>query len=610
MGKSFINRAFKKSAMLVTFGILALLSGCRVGFDPTAVDLVGRVIDYHEQLAKLPKPALVNTFGRLSPKAGVDSTGVSLESEYKQALKNVDEIRKLPDRYSFDESEKVGILLWFKNTMDELKKIEGDLGVESLDSAQAFGLATKVTDWVKTDGILVTNRPLVLRDSWPAQSKVDGQKSHNALLASLEHLYQTSLLLALTIKQQDVSMAIEDITDGLIKLSGLAKDFTTEGLLTKFNAAVAKINAQIAALDTAVSDIVSESLVFTGIKGLTDSLAASIGELNGLFVGIDAADQAAVQSANQAIQDASAKLILAINSYEQIEGLKNPQDVQLKELVKKAFVSNMASVVGVKLDKTTDINDLVKALTGNDAVILRADSGSLNLVYALVSSIESNVAQGFGLTDSIKVIGPDHDRLTRDKFDYSISNSQYDELLRSTGQKLREQGKKDGSHKSIYVVFADHYPQGSKVSYMVNQLKKNGGKVLIIASDPSAFTGKLFVPRGLNATEAFLLANEILKSEILASTERLLVSDRIARLFAAFGEMKIANFGPVVEDVAARLRQRPTKNDKKIQMEIIQALASIGVKIGEPSVALKDSLATIQNNLAKNPNFYRAAAGN
>lgn len=586
---------------------ISSLAACRAGFDPDKVNLDGIVVNYGKNLENLSKPTAAVIFGKLSPKAGSEFVGDSFENQVKNVVKSVEQISLLQTEPGAANQQ--ALKLWLDNLANEWVAINKALINASKNAKSALDLAKALEPLISDGGSLATRKPLV------AASIVDltaFNEQHKILTESMERLYQLAVLTANTLSQQKVSEESAGIRFGLEKLSAMMQK---RGDL--FSSTTLRNEAR-SAIDDAMSDLDAFDRIAGGMTkyGLVEpQLLARYNALQPLLVKVDTdfvskvipAAQSDAQAIQAGIGQANTALGTAVAGYNAIEKSKNATG-NLATLVSDAFLGKVSTVTGAKLSEETDINDLAQALANSNVVFVKADDASRALVDALSSSVASNVAQGYGLTDAINVVGLDTVRLMNDRTNFGMDDGQFNAYLKNIGKKIRENGIKEGGQKNVYVVFANDFPKTANVKAMVDELSKDNGKVLVIGDDRAKFSSAAaFKPRGLSASEGLLVAHELLKKEGLKANQ-LLVSDRIARLFAGYGDMNLANFDEVVETVASRLKNKD-KSDLEIQGEVIKALDEQGIKVTNPSAILKDSLAQVQKTVAQNKAYYQTMSG-
>jgi hypothetical protein len=99
-------------------------------------------------------------------------------------------------------------------------------------------------------------------------------------------------------------------------------------------------------------------------------------------------------------------------------------------------------------------------------------------------------------------------------------------------------------------------------------------------------------------SEGLILTDRLLKHEGI-NNNGFMISDRIVRLFAAFGSMNLGNIGPLVERVAARLRLHVNPGNEVIKEEVISSLRAMGLKVKSVE-RLKKMSASIRIIIANN----------
>lgn len=613
------NRALSGSIALGKGMALAataamFLQGCGgcSGFDVSALSLDGRVINYSKKLSEEPTPTAAIIYGKLSPKSSTAISGNSLNGEYKAIFKELDNIVDLAD----NDAQRNSLSAWSNALKANAKqKIEPLLIPATTDSGEAVKLANELVPLLKENGLLETGRATAL-GSIPDGLKGNFNQIYDSLEKSVGRLYQMAVVTANRLEQDKARQKVAEISEGLDELrtmfderDDLIASGDREAAFNAVNEGKVYMRALEVPLNNMGTRVLAKSLKAYSEEVLT--IFNGVLKTNFLDKGATAAIKAEIKPKYDALVAQATDLVQLATNYKQVEKTKDSTDTKLASLLAKAFSAKegIAPVLGTSLDQLTDINHLTEALSRNDVVVLEDNDNSMNMVLALASSVASNVAQLYGLPDASNVVGPDHERISKDKVDFAMDDGQFDTYLKNLGEKIRAESLESGAQKNIYVVFADLYPKDAKVNLLIQGLAQEKGKVVIITKNLQNYKGELFSPHGLSLAETILVADEMFKDENL-SVDRTLVSDRLARFYTAFGHVTLSNLTPVVKDVAAKLRDpRAKKDDKGIQAIVIGSLASKKIHVGaQRSVLLSDSVKDAEKNLREDPQYYQQAA--
>lgn len=597
----------------LALGLLGLFGvGCGSGLDPTAIGIEGRVIDYKKQVT----PAVAEIFGKLLPNEGMVFTE-DLPNQYQAAKKELSEIEQLSSTYSFDKAQKTALRNWAERVKEILAPLGKNLApkaFESIDGLTAKNMADALALLLSEKSIdALLENPEIIK-SLPKSARASFKVKYLSFKGFVERLFQNLVLLANAHEQRMANDQLNAIRKGIDSLEGKLQDGQRilndkdrkKALKTLGDARKQLDSIRAIVLDmTRPSDFIGEKLL-KAFKRLSGHIVA----INkNLVAKTKNHVKKLVNDIYDPIMADLVKLKTVLVRYNDIiEDLNYPEedDSKLLQLIGDAFEGKISRPVELKLKEidTTDIIDLARLLSREKKVLLRADESSQNIVYALAQAISSNVAQAYGLVIT-DIIVPDHDRINKDRAELVMNDAEFDQYLKSIGNKISKMKLKDESEKRLYIIFASSFPQGSDVGSIVAELEKDdGAKLLIIDFDTLKWGGKLFSPRGLSLSEGLILTDRLLKHEGI-NNDSFLISDRIVRLFAAFGSMKLGNIGPLVERVAARLRLHVNSSDEVIKEEVINSFRAMGLKVNPVDRVFKDSLAEIEKNVGDDPDHYR-----
>lgn len=601
------NRSISFAATLTNCLLVILaLSNCKSGLDPTALESEGRLIDYTKEITKLdPSPAAAIVYGKLTPDASSRYTTDAMTVTYAAV---VDALSQLTS--GLPEAAKATVETWSTKAKEEMEAGVGPfVSNAEKDSAEAVKLAQSLQPYLQLAGSksLASNKT-PLEQSLPDAAQPKFSDNYRKLDKSVERLYQMAVFSAQHTKQLEAKKYLSQISSALDTLyrgtDEKAPVFGNSTDRAKAREFMIEAKEKFGTLKIDVDSMSSFAKTSERLKEASAKFKSWSNELGAKYTNLtQMAARPPIVEAVSSLVSGIDELIKVAAAYEPIEKafMGTQLDGDLIAIAAKAFASDASSVIGASVDEETDINRLTKALASNKTIIIPADDSSQSIVYALASAVKNKVSKD-DLPNSSAVLGINHALLINDKKELGMSDKDFNKYLKSLGQKIVK-AEKDNGEVPIYVVFADKYPASAKLAPMLTELSKGKGKVVVIAKDTDNFNGVLFVPHGLNVSEAAVIADKILEQEgVVADREP--ISTRFARLFAASASMNLGNIGSVVKKLSARVKADPGQYDDKI----LSVLASIPAQVPRSNAAhrvLTDPLKLVQDNLRRDPQYYR-----
>lgn len=604
-----------KTAALM-LGFVAVASGCTSGcrFDPGALTLdSSQIKDYGNDVKANKAPIEAIVYGQLGPGDGDGGGGGSITLQFDMIQTDLNKIKDLPKNYTFSDAQKNDLANWAQALEDGIKgKLAPSLSAARKGANGAKDLATSTEPYVRTGGSLTAT----IADG---ESKVSdaAKERYKALAADVvkdfERLYQGSIVLAQGHMQHRGKLASAKAMQALERLKHDLQSATP--VVPDANLAAAAVIDCTNAVQT-LRDLLGRMTMNDKVARLLTAAktrfdAAVLAVQNDYINVVNLPGHKPQSDALFADLDAARRDFDTIaTDYPAIEALKSPVggDAKLEALVLGAFRGDvMASLGLVGIDHETDINKLTSLLAKHDKVILASDNSSPLIIEGIASAVVFKMAPAFGLTGIANVVGPDHHMLNKARADLNMTEEQFHVFLTSRGKLIREHQNKDG-YKNVFVVFADEFG-GTDVNGMIEELMKDGGKVVVVTAKGAQYKdSKSFSHGFLDVSEGVVLSNAIIR-EMDDTINPFDLSETLVKLYAAFGDLTIGNLRPAVLDALSRVGDKRSTVD--IERGVIAALAARGVptQLVNPSGILKEpDVDTVQRNIRANKNFYVDAA--
>lgn len=615
MKRQPLNKKALLTYAALTLGFLTIASGCTKGcggFDPGALPLDSTQIrDYGNDVKADKAPIEAIVYGQLGPGAGDGGGGGSIGLQFDMIQTDLNKIKDLPKNFAFSDAQKNDLANWAQALEDDVKnKLAPSLSAAKKSANGAKDLAANTEPYVKTGGSLATT----VADG---ETKVSdaAKERFRALAADLvkdfERLYQASIVMAQGQMQYKGKLAAAKAMQALKRLENdLSATIVPDTNVAK--SAVIDCEDAIQTLRSLFGRMTMNDKVARLVTQAKIRLDAAVLAVQNDYINVVnlPAQKPQSDALFADLEAARADIDTIAGDYPAIEALKSPVggDAKLTALAEGAFRGDvMASLGLVDIDHETDINKLTALLSKHDKVVLASDNSSPLIVEGVASSVVFKMAQNYGLGGVDNVVGPNHHELNKARADLNMTEEQFVVFLTSRGKLIREHQSKDG-YKNVFVVFADEFG-GADVSGMIEELMKDGGKVVVVTAKGAQYKdGKPFAHGFLDVSEGVVLSNAIIR-EVDDTVNPFDLSLTLVKLYAAFGDLTIGNLRPAVLDALSRVGDK--RNTVDIERGVIAALAARGVptQLVNPSGILKEpDVDTVQRNIRANKNFYVDAA--
>ncbi len=179
----------------------------------------------------------------------------------------------------------------------------------------------------------------------------------------------------------------------------------------------------------------------------------------------------------------------------------------------------------------------------------------------------------------------------------------------SRAKKLRELESTEGNAKNVYVIFADRFStEGADIKEMIDALKADNGKVLVVTSDMSRYeqVGSYFASQNLSLPAAILVGTAVLSKEKLPVPARE-VSEMVARLTLGLkGRLSLGDISSLMRDAALRVSALRNPGRSAVENAVKTAMSNhdVPVALAEATNILRAPIADVQTNLNGNSQYY------